>query len=102
MRLFNDYLTGPDHDLSWSRAVMTLCNPGDGILTEEWTYPSACAGARPLGMHVVSVKIDDEGMSSEDLEQILSTWDEEARGMKRFIFFVSFSCSCPDLRCPRF
>ncbi|KZS93370.1 PLP-dependent transferase [Sistotremastrum niveocremeum HHB9708] len=67
----------------WSRAVMTLCNPGDGILTEEWTYPSACAGARPLGMHVVSVKIDDEGMSSEDLEQILSTWDEEARGMKR-------------------
>lgn len=62
---------------------MTLCNPGDGILTEEWTYPSACASARPLGMHIVSVKIDSEGMSSEHLESLLSNWDERARGMKR-------------------
>jgi aromatic amino acid aminotransferase I len=25
----------------WSKAVQTLCNPGEGILVSEWTYPSA-------------------------------------------------------------
>ena len=27
----------------WGKAVTTLCNPGEGVLTEEWTYPSAMA-----------------------------------------------------------
>ena len=27
----------------WGKAVSTFCNPGEGVLTEEWTYPSAMA-----------------------------------------------------------
>lgn len=28
---------------AWGKIVTTLCNPGDGVLAEEWTYPSALA-----------------------------------------------------------
>jgi aromatic amino acid aminotransferase I / 2-aminoadipate transaminase len=27
----------------WSKIAITLCNPGEGILVSEWTYPSALA-----------------------------------------------------------
>jgi aromatic amino acid aminotransferase I / 2-aminoadipate transaminase len=73
----------------WSKVVQTLCNPGEGILTEEWTYPSALATARPVGVTAVSVEMDGEGMRADSLRKVLSGWDEEARGgMKR----------CVDLR----
>ncbi|KAI5118981.1 hypothetical protein M0805_001120 [Coniferiporia weirii] len=67
----------------WSRAVQMLCNPGECFVTEEWTYPSALASARPYGVEPISVKIDGEGMRSDDLRKVLAEWDEEARGAKR-------------------
>lgn len=27
----------------WSKAVMTLCNSGEGVITSEWTFPTAMA-----------------------------------------------------------
>ncbi|KAL6309824.1 PLP-dependent transferase [Sparassis latifolia] len=67
----------------WSRVLQTLCNPGEGFLTEEWTYPSAVAGARPFALQPVPVAMDKEGMTSTDLRKVLSEWDESARGFKR-------------------
>ena len=53
-------------------------------LMDEWTYPAAMGTARPYLVTAVPVKLDSEGMSAVDLEHILSTWDESARGgMKR-------------------
>jgi hypothetical protein len=60
-------------------------NPGEGFLTEEWTYPSAVASAMPYNIHAVSVPIDALGMRPQDLRKILAEWDEEARGMKRWV-----------------
>ena len=68
---------------AWGKALQTLCNPGEMFVTEEWTYPSALASARPYGVLPVAIKIDNEGMRSDDLRRILSEWDEEARGAKR-------------------
>ncbi|EJD01652.1 PLP-dependent transferase [Fomitiporia mediterranea MF3/22] len=67
----------------WGKAMQTLCNPGEKFLTEEWTYPSALASARPYGVMPVAIKIDNEGMRSDDLRKVLEEWDEEARGAKR-------------------
>ncbi|KAH7887779.1 pyridoxal phosphate-dependent transferase [Phlebopus sp. FC_14] len=67
----------------WNRAVLTLCNPGEGVLCEEWTYPSAMAAMTPSNIQPVPVAIDGQGMSSDDLERILSGWDAEARRMPR-------------------
>lgn len=64
---------------------MTLCNPGEMIITEEWTYPSALASARPWGVHAAPIKMDHEGMRSDDLRKVLSEWDESARGAPRLV-----------------
>ncbi|KZV91193.1 PLP-dependent transferase [Exidia glandulosa HHB12029] len=67
----------------WSRAVQTLCNPGEFILTEEWTYPSAVANSAPYDVLPVPVGMDSEGMSAVKLEEVLANWNEEERGAKR-------------------
>ncbi|THH28413.1 hypothetical protein EUX98_g5776 [Antrodiella citrinella] len=66
-----------------TRAFLTLLNPGDVLLTEEWTYPSALASAQPIGCKAVPVAMDGQGMKSDALEKILSEWDEQGRGAKR-------------------
>lgn len=67
----------------WSRVMQTIMNPGEGFLTEEWTYPSAVSASKPFGMHPVPVAMDKDGMSSIDLRKVLSEWDETVRGCRR-------------------
>lgn len=79
----------------WGRVVLTLLNPhrgewkdGDKILAEEWTYPSALASAKPLGVGVVPVGMDSEGMSVESLREILEGWDVEKDGKKPRLMYT--------------
>ncbi|KAG8997539.1 hypothetical protein FRB90_012488 [Tulasnella sp. 427] len=67
----------------WNRVVEALCNKGDGLLVEEWSYPSALHTSRPHGVFPVPVAMDLEGMRSDALETILESWDEAARGCRR-------------------
>ncbi|KAI0638513.1 PLP-dependent transferase [Trametes polyzona] len=68
---------------AWARVVITLCNPGDAFITEDWTYPSALASSQPYGIHPVGVPMDAQGMRSDKLRTLLAEWDETARGTKR-------------------
>ena len=61
-----------------------LCNPGEMYLAEEWTYPSAKAAAKPLGVSPCPIKMDGEGMRSDDLRKVLAEWDEVERGAPRY------------------
>lgn len=70
-------------ECSLGRAMLTLCNPGEGVLTEDWTYPSALASIQPYGINAVPVTMDSEGMRSDSLRKVLGEWDETARGFKR-------------------
>lgn len=67
----------------WSRVVYSLLNPGDSMLVEEWTYPSALSAALPIGIHTVAVPLDSKGMRPDALRHILSTWDSKSRGFNR-------------------
>ncbi|KAF8165378.1 pyridoxal phosphate-dependent transferase [Crassisporium funariophilum] len=67
----------------WMKIVTTLCNPGEGVLTSEWTYPSAIATMTPFGITPVPLPMDGQGMRSDTLRDTLSGWDEKARGMPR-------------------
>lgn len=67
----------------WVKAIMTLCNPGEGILAAEWTYPSAMSTMVPLGIRPVSVPMDGQGIRSDKLRSLLSAWDKDRRGMPR-------------------
>ena len=68
-----------------SRAFLTLLNPGDLFLTEEWTYPSALESAHPIGCKPFPVGMDGEGMRADDLRRILAQWDEEVQGARRCV-----------------
>ncbi|ORY66210.1 pyridoxal phosphate-dependent transferase [Pseudomassariella vexata] len=58
-------------------------NRGDSILTEEYSFSTALETAAPLGIKVFGVKIDDEGLIPASMDEILSTWDETARGARK-------------------
>ncbi|GAA6061023.1 hypothetical protein JCM10212_001079 [Sporobolomyces blumeae] len=69
---------------AWGKIVTTLCEPGDGVLCEEWTYPSALATAWPTGMKPVPLPMDGGGLTVEGMDHLLATWDPaEHDGMRR-------------------
>jgi len=67
----------------WSKVVNLLCEPGDYIIVEEHTFPSAQALWAPIGCKGVAVKMDKDGMIPEDLERIMENWATSHPGIKR-------------------
>lgn len=50
----------------------------EGILVEEFCYMNAIQGAKPRGLNIAPVKIDDEGMLAKGpggLRDVLENWD---------------------------
>ncbi|EAW14362.1 aminotransferase-like domain-containing protein [Aspergillus clavatus NRRL 1] len=73
----------------WDATLRMLCNRGDYILMEEYTFSSAKETVLPQGVKVASVKMDQEGLLPESLDEILSNWDEAARGgCKPFVLYT--------------
>ncbi|RDW78075.1 hypothetical protein BP5796_05927 [Coleophoma crateriformis] len=60
-----------------------LCERGDYILSEEYTFASAVETAAPLGIKFVGVKMDSEGLLPESMDEILSNWDEKVQGARK-------------------
>lgn len=69
-----------------SRIATTFANPGDWILAEEWTYPSALYALQPWGIKAAPVAVDGEGLCAIDLRRVLAEWNEDERGGKRFVY----------------
>ncbi|PSV28566.1 MULTISPECIES: PLP-dependent aminotransferase family protein [unclassified Photobacterium] len=67
----NTLLTnGAQHGLSL--LIHTLTEPGDTIAVEALTYPGIMAIAQAAGRHVVGVKLDEQGMCPDDLQQVIT------------------------------
>ncbi|KAI1852301.1 hypothetical protein JX266_002479 [Neoarthrinium moseri] len=56
---------------------------GDSILTEEYSFSTALETAEPLGIKVFGIKMDEQGLLPESMDDILRTWDESERGAKK-------------------
>lgn len=70
-------------------AFRMFCNPGDWILTEQYTFPSMVETVRPFGVRVAAVAMDEYGMCAKSLDDMLSNWDEkERRGPKPFVVYT--------------
>lgn len=67
------------------QALRMFCDRarGDALLTEEYSFATALETAAPLGIRVVGVKMDGEGLLPGSMDEILSGWDPEARGGAR-------------------
>jgi aromatic amino acid aminotransferase I / 2-aminoadipate transaminase len=55
---------------------------GDYILSEEYTFATAVETALPMGVKVAGVKMDAEGLLPDSLDEMITNWDEKARGAK--------------------
>lgn len=64
-------------------AYRMFCERGDHILAEEYTFATAVETAAPLGVKAASVKMDEQGILPSDLDDVLTNWDEKARGSRK-------------------
>ncbi|CAK7205654.1 Aromatic/aminoadipate aminotransferase 1 [Sporothrix eucalyptigena] len=64
------------------QALRIFCDRerGDTMLTETYSFSTALETATPLGIRVLGVEMDEQGMLPESLDAILSGWDVRARG----------------------
>ena len=63
-----------------------------GLLVEEFCYMNAIQAARPRGLNIVPVAIDDEGMKAHGkggLFDVLDTWDESKGKRPHLIYTVT-------------
>ncbi|ORY70789.1 aromatic aminotransferase Aro8 [Leucosporidium creatinivorum] len=67
----------------WNKIVGLLCEPGDYLLTEEYTFTSAQGVWIPQGIKAAPVKMDEHGMRSDHLRQTLAEWETKMPGVKR-------------------
>lgn len=70
-------------------ALRMFCSRGDYLLTEEYTFSSAVDTADPMGIRMVGVAVDSEGMLDTSLDEILTNWDPVVRGgPKPFVLYI--------------
>jgi aromatic amino acid aminotransferase I len=67
------------------QTIRMLCDRerGDTILTEEYSFSTALETFLPQGIKPVGVQMDDEGLLPDSMDEILSSWDEKARGCRK-------------------
>ncbi|WP_249692313.1 PLP-dependent aminotransferase family protein [Stappia sp. WLB 29] len=66
-------------------ALSTLCGPGGTLLVEAQTYPGVLTLARHMGLRVVGVAMDGEGMLPDALDWALHDLREEAGGIAVYL-----------------
>jgi aromatic amino acid aminotransferase I len=56
---------------------------GDSMLTEEYSFATALETVAPLGAKVFGIRMDEQGLLPESMDEILSSWDAKARGARK-------------------
>lgn len=59
-----------------------LAERGDSILVENFCYPGTLSALEPMGIKPVAVALDAEGIIPDEMDRILSAWDESKQGKK--------------------
>ncbi|KIW95497.1 uncharacterized protein Z519_04082 [Cladophialophora bantiana CBS 173.52] len=61
-------------------AFRNFTDPGDYVLVEEYTYSGMIEAASALGLILVPVAMDADGINPDSLDNILSTWNDFHQG----------------------
>ena len=64
-------------------ALRNFTNPGDYILVEEYTYSGTIEAAKALGVKLVPVRMDHNGICPQSLELMLSSWVSSNTGASK-------------------
>ncbi len=73
---------------------MAFVDPGDTVLVEEPGYLAAINLFRMLGARMVPVKVDSEGLNTDDLRKKLEALDKE--GVKPKLIYTNPTCNNPN------
>ncbi|KND90430.1 Aromatic amino acid aminotransferase C56E4.03 [Tolypocladium ophioglossoides CBS 100239] len=67
------------------QALRMFCDKdrGDSVLTEEFSFSTALETITPLGIKVFGSALDEQGLIPEAMDELLSSWDEKARGARK-------------------
>lgn len=68
-------------------ALRILCNPGDTVLVEKYSYSGTMASVRAQGLKTLGIELDSQGLLPEDLDQKLESWDCVG-GKKPFVLYM--------------
>jgi aromatic amino acid aminotransferase I len=68
---------------SLDMAFRLLITRGEYILSEEYTFATAVETALPMGVKTIGIKMDEQGLLASSMDDILSNWDEKARGAQK-------------------
>jgi aromatic amino acid aminotransferase I / 2-aminoadipate transaminase len=71
-------------------ALRMFAKPGDYVITEEYAFSSAMESARPQGLHLLGIKMDEHGMCPNHLEEVLTNWNPSERNgaSKPFLVYM--------------
>ena len=64
----------------------------DGLIVEKFAYMNAVQSAKPRGLNIVPVELDDEGMIAEGpggLRDVLENWDFKKGRRPRLMYTVT-------------
>lgn len=56
-----------------------LCDRGDWVVMEQYTYPGTVEAAKNMGLRILSIAMDDQGILPTDLDQKLCHWDPKSK-----------------------
>jgi len=75
----NDFIASPERVLCVNgaqhgvmSALIGLLRPGDTLVTEQLTYPGLITAARLLGIRLLGIQMDDEGLLPDSLDALCS------------------------------
>ncbi|KAK4685239.1 tryptophan aminotransferase, partial [Tremellales sp. Uapishka_1] len=65
-----------------TKGFAAVLNPGDPVLLETPLYAGVLPALRALNADMIEVDVDDQGLSAESLESILSAWPADKKRPK--------------------
>ncbi|WOO77834.1 L-tyrosine:2-oxoglutarate aminotransferase atrD [Vanrija pseudolonga] len=71
-----------------SKVFQLFIEPGDNVLAEEYSFASSLNSGRARGAVWWPVKIDGQGLIPEDLDRVLTEWDEDKQGKKPHLLYT--------------
>ena len=67
--------------------LQILCDPGNHVLIEEYTYPGTIDALKSQGLNKMAVKMDKEGLVPTELDAQLRHWDA-TKGKKPSVLYM--------------
>lgn len=69
-------------------AMRIFCDRGDTILVERYTYPGAIACGDLVGVRLLGIEMDEEGLIPSRLDYVLNSWDATQGSKPRLLYTI--------------